>query len=237
MNIINNWETLYKFWSKFTRYSRALGDGRFLCKWHDRRPCLSDATTDTSFDTHYVYHTAWAARLLVQIHPERHIDIGSCLRFVTISSAFIPIDFYDFRPPPIRMSNLCCKYADLKQLPFEDDSVFSISCMHVVEHIGLTRYGDAIDPKGDIKAIKELCRVTAKGGHLLFAIPLGGVAKIQFNAHRIYTYDQIYEYLIAEGMTLKEFSLITDNGDFILHAKPKDASFQSYGCGCFHCTK
>jgi hypothetical protein len=36
--------------------------------------------------------------------------------------------------------------------------------MHVVEHIGLGRYGDPIDPDGDLKAISELKRVVQKRG-------------------------------------------------------------------------
>ena len=39
--------------------------------------------------------------------------------------------------------------------------------MHVVEHIGLGRYGDQVDPDGDLMAMKELERVTAKLGKLL----------------------------------------------------------------------
>ncbi len=34
--------------------------------------------------------------------------------------------------------------------------------MHVVEHVGLGRYGDPLDPDGDLKAIAELKRVTAR---------------------------------------------------------------------------
>ena len=48
-------------------------------------------------------------------------------------------------------------------LPFEDESVESLSCMHVVEHIGLGRYGDILDPDGDSKAISELKRALAVG--------------------------------------------------------------------------
>jgi hypothetical protein len=36
--------------------------------------------------------------------------------------------------------------------------------MHVVEHIGLGRYGEPMDEQGDLKAIEELKRVLAPGG-------------------------------------------------------------------------
>ena len=62
---------------------------------------------------------------------------------------------------------------DLISLPFEDGSFHSLTCMHVVEHIGLGRYGDQVDPDGDLMAMKELERVTAKLGNLLFVVPVG----------------------------------------------------------------
>lgn len=102
--------------------------------------------------------------------PEKHIDISSDLRFVTLVSAFLPIDFYDFRPVDLKMDGLESFHADIVNLPFENNSVYSFSCMHVVEHVGLGRYGDAIDYDGDLKAIAELLRVLAQGGNLIFVV-------------------------------------------------------------------
>src|SRR5436853_180080 len=83
-------------------------------------------------------------------------------------SAFIPVEFYDYRPANVQLSNLTAEAADLLALPFAEGSVESLSCMHVVEHIGLGRYGDPLDPNGDLKAIAELRRVLAPAGTLLF---------------------------------------------------------------------
>src|SRR5690348_10312860 len=52
-------------------------------------------TPTTDFDRHYIYHTAWAARILKNNMPEKHIDIASLLYFSTLVSAFLPIEFYD----------------------------------------------------------------------------------------------------------------------------------------------
>lgn len=106
--------------------------------------------------------------------------------------------------------------------------------MHTVEHIGLGRYGDPLDPDGDLKAIAELKRVLAVGGNLLFVVPVGGTAKIMFNAHRIYTYGQIVGYF--SDLQLVEFSLIPDtpqSNGLISNATEDDANKCSYGCGCF----
>lgn len=208
-----------------------LADGRFETGWSYRYPCLRDATPTTFFDSHYLYHMAWAARLLIQNKPASHIDISSSLYFVTIISSTIPIHFYDYRPAKLSLTGLSCDSADIRKLTFENDSIESVSCMHVVEHIGLGRYGDEFDSKGDMKAISELKRVVANGGSLYFVVPIGGRAILQFNAHRIYTYAQIVEYFA--GFDLVEFALVCDDGSFLDVANQETADKQQYGCGCF----
>lgn len=197
-------------------------------------PQLYDKTTETNFDAHYIYHPAWAARVISKLNPKLHVDIGAKLYFVTLLSAFVPVDFYDYRPANIKnLTGLNSKQGDLMTLPFKDNSVESISCMHTIEHIGLGRYGDPLDPDGDLKAIRELKRVTAKGGTLIFVTPVGK-PRLMFNAHRIYSYEQIISYF--DGFELKEFSLIPDDASekgIILNAPKELVASQNYGCGCF----
>src|SRR5690606_27505363 len=71
---------------------------RFKLNSDDFFPCLNDNTTNTYFDRHYVYHPAWAARIVAKNRPEKHVDISSTLHFCSILSAFVPVDFYDYRP-------------------------------------------------------------------------------------------------------------------------------------------
>lgn len=212
----------------------AKGEQRFDLSWKDRLVVTTEATEDTGFDRHYVYHPSWAARVLAQTKPTEHIDISSTLFFIGIASAFVPVKFYDYRPADLILSNLSSGKADLTNLPFDDNSVESISCMHVIEHIGLGRYGDPLDPDGDITAMKELMRVTKPGGDLLFVTPLAGKPRLAFNGHRIYSRDQILSYF--NGMKLMEFTLIPEDGaDGGLVTDPSDALLakQGFGCGCF----
>jgi len=150
-----------------------------------------------SYDAHYVHHTAWAARVLAETKPKKHVDIGSLLYFSTILSAFVNIEHYDMRPTDLFIPGLFIGQADLMALPFEDNSIESLSCMHVVEHCGLGRYGDPLDPDGDLKAMRELQRVLAPGGQLLFVVPVGK-PEIVFNAHKIYDPKQILK--VFEGL-------------------------------------
>ncbi|MCX2431349.1 DUF268 domain-containing protein [Pedobacter sp. GR22-10] len=152
------------------------------------------------------------------------------MHFCSIISAFIPVEFYDYRPADLNLSNLLSQKADLTQLFFESNSIECLSCMHTIEHIGLGRYGDPIDPDGDLKAINEIKRVVKKGGSILFVIPVGK-SKIMFNAHRIYDPKMILDYF--SGFELRKFSLVTDQNDFIDQAEITEGAAQTYGCGCF----
>jgi SAM-dependent methyltransferase len=235
MGLLKKYLRKARFLKHFSAKKNLLEDGRFDMRWEDRYPCLNDATSTTGFDTHYLFHTAWAARVLAKNKPELHIDISSCLRFVSLVSAFVPVHFYDYRPAQLNLSGLESDKADLMNLPFPDHSVQSLSCMHVIEHIGLERYGDPLDAQGDLKAIAELKRVIATGGSLLFVVPMGEKAVIQYNAHRIYTYQQVLSYF--SDMQLVDFSYINDAGKYIPQANVIDTAGQIYGCGCFHFSK
>lgn len=220
------------------RALEATTNKRFELNESNLHPCLDDNTPETGFDRHYIYHPAWAARIVKQIAPEKHIDISSTLHFCSILSAFIPVDFYDFRPANLQLDNLKSLGGDLLNLPFASGSIESISCMHTIEHVGLGRYGDPLDYDGDVKAINELKRVVAPKGSLLFVVPLGSKNVICFNAHRIYTKDQVLN--LFAGMELREFAFIPENGvDGGLVIDPDESllSRQFYGCGCFWFSK
>ena len=232
---VNKAVSAFSFLSNFIKYRRlsASASERFSLLWEDRLPCLNDSIASTDFDRHYVYHPAWAARVLAQTKPVFHVDISSSLHFCSIVSAFVPIKFYDFRPADLVLSNLSSEAANLLALPFESESIQSISCMHVVEHVGLGRYGDALDPDGDLKAIEELKRVLASEGSLLFVVPIGK-PRIVFNAHRIYSYGQVIDFF--SDLELKQFALIPDDskdGGLVYDASEKMCDNQAYGCGCF----
>jgi SAM-dependent methyltransferase len=200
----------------------------------DLMPMLDDKTTITNYDHAYVYHISWAARVLHEQGISEHVDIGSYHYFATLVSAFLPIHFFDYRPMDIHLDNLSSEKADLLHLDFEENSISSLSCMHVIEHIGLGRYGDEIDPVADIYAIHELTRVLKPKGHLLFVVPVGR-PRVCFNAHRIYDPVEILNYF--KDLDLVEFSVVTDKGVFSRGENPNDFIDQIYACGMYHFQK
>jgi hypothetical protein len=226
-------EALHGFSAEFEQFRDLAGKApRLEVRSEDINPQLSDHASVTPIDRHYTYHPAWAARVLAKTRPNKHIDISSIVNFCTIISAFIPVEFYDFRPAPVELDGLYTGAADLTQLHFPSDSIPSLSCMHVIEHIGLGRYGDPLDPDGDLKAIGELVRVLAPGGNLLVATPVGR-PRVAFNAHRIYDHEAFAGYFAP--LELVEFALIEERGEdgLIVAPPPERVRAESYGCGCF----
>jgi hypothetical protein len=229
-----NWGYDTTFRSDFRRFKSLSSQNRFELKWSRKLPFVKEKTDTISFDKHYVYHLGWASRVLSAIKPTYHVDISSSLHFCAILSAFIPVRYYEYRPVDIKLSNLTSDAVDLTSLPFASASIKSLSCMHVVEHVGLGRYGDKLDPEGDLRAMSELKRVVSAGGDLLFVVPIGKKAEILFNAHRIYTYDQVCSYF--RELELIEFALVPDlspSDELIRNAPRELADRCNYGCGCF----
>lgn len=66
--------------------------------------------------------------------------------------------------------------------PQKYDVVLSISS---IEHDGLGRYGDPINPDGDLEAMSRLKDFLKPDGLLILAVPMGPDALV-WNAHRIY---------------------------------------------------
>lgn len=226
------------FVSDYFKLKKSLkNDNRFFLSLKNLKPIFIDKTSTTQFEPHYVYHPAWAARIVAKTNPAKHVDIASILQFSTIVSAFVPVEFYDYRPAHLKLSGYKSEHGDLTNLHFPSDSVESLSCMHTLEHVGLGRYGDPIDALGDIKAAAELARVLKVGGSFIFVTPVGK-PKIEFNAHRIYSYEQVLA--LFPTLKLVEFSLVPDDYKkygLITHANPEIVAEQNWGCGCFVFTK
>jgi SAM-dependent methyltransferase len=222
------------FRSQFRRFEGA-NDGRFPVRWQERFPCLPGDHRNATPPKDYLLHVGWAARKVAEENPAAHVDFSSLAYFAVVLSAFVPVRYCEFRPAGLGLDGLDITHSDLCGLDFSSNSLGSVSCMHVVEHVGLGRYGDPIDPTGDIKAMRELQRVCAPGGRLYFVVPVGR-PRVQFNAHRIYGFDQVVDGF--PEMELLSHGLVTDKGrELISNAPASLFDQQSYGCGCFEFTK
>lgn len=201
-------------------------------------PCLNDDTGESGFDPHYLYHVAWAIKKIADSKPPEHVDISSSLSFSTAIRAFTRTTYIDYRPAQIHLENLECVRGDLTDNSYWIDKGYkSLSCMHVVEHIGLGRYGDPINAMANISAMNNLIEALSNGGKLLFVVPVGK-AEIYFNAHRVYSANWIKNFF-SRACDLKEFYLIPPNPNFppILNCDLSVSDQFSYACGCFEFVK
>lgn len=197
-------------------------------------PQLHDKTETTDFDAHYTYQGPWVMRKLLLNKPRKHIDVGSWIPYVGFFSALQPTEFVDIRPAKLDIPNVTTKAGSVLHLPYKAGSVESLSCLHVIEHIGLGRYGDPLDPAGTDKATVELSRVIKKGGSLYLSLPIG-VETTYFNAHRVTDPLRVVE--LFRNMELIEFSVITDDGKYLEGIKPGSMVKQKYACGLYHFKK
>ncbi len=216
------------YWMEWLRYSRM--PGAETTSLLEAFPCVQDRLAKHQFDRHYFYQDIWAYRRIYESAVTEHVDVGSRVDFVGMLTAITSVTFVDIRPLEANLERLQSRKGSILDLPFEDESVASLSCLHVAEHIGLGRYGDELDPKGTIKAARELTRVLGKGGNLYFSMPIGRT-RVCFNGMRVHSPRQVLEYF--DGLRLVQFAAIDDQRSFHTVAEPSDYEDSVYACGLF----
>ncbi len=210
------------------RYSRMPGAERM--RWIDTFPQIHDRLEVTPFDHQYFYQNLWAFRAIRDAAPKEHVDVASHIQMVSFLTTVTSVTFVDIRPLEVDLPNYRCVKGSVLGLPFDTDSIPSLSCLHVAEHIGLGRYGDPLDPEGTRKAAAELARVLAPGGTLYFSLPVGK-PRLCFNAHRIHSPGQVLEYF--RGLSCVSFSGIDDAGRFREGVDPDSFREMDWACGLF----
>jgi Caenorhabditis protein of unknown function, DUF268 len=220
------------FYGDFHRYRKMPHAEKVF--WRNLHPCPRERTSHTAFDSHYFYQDTWTFRKIHTSGTTAHVDVGSKVDYVGFLSVITQVTFIDIRPLVTDLTHLISKAGSILDMPYADNSISSLSCLHVAEHVGLGRYGDPLDPLGTVKACRELQRVLALGGNLYFGLPIGR-PRVCFNAHRIHSPEQILEYF--SGLKLLEFSLVDDSGRLRQNVEPAQGRDLKYGCGLFHFTK
>ena len=229
----------YHYAIDLRRYRKAdsLVHSRFPIRLRNTFPCLLDRYENVGrVPRHYFWQDLWGARKVFQSGVKRHYDIGSRLDgFIAHCLPFCEIVMMDIRPLPVQIQNLQFQQVnclDMKQIP--DGSIASLSSFHAIEHFGLGRYGDPVDPLGHQKAISEMKRIVGCGGVILIGVPIG-VQRIEFNGHRVF--DPMEIMRLFEGFLLVEFSAIDDKDEFHVNVNPEYFRSLRYGCGLFHFKK
>jgi SAM-dependent methyltransferase len=218
-----------RFLADFRRYRQMTPDGEVSLA--EAYPQLHDRVPRSPFDAHYFHQDVWAARRVAELRPDRHVDVGSRVDYVGFLTSITAVTFVDIRPLEVNIEGLTSIAGSVLDMPFDDRSLPSLSCLHVAEHIGLGRYGDPLDPQGTRRAAAELQRVLAPGGQLLFSVPVGR-PRTCFNAHRIHAPEDVLA--MFPELELVEFAGVDDAGVFRRHRQLGELSGERYACGLFH---
>lgn len=220
-----------RFFLEVFRYRRMMKAAQRKERW-ELYPSLHERTSTSSFDAHYCYMGFWATQRLAERPGDDHIDVASQISWVMNVAATRRVRFVDIRPFETYLPTLTVEAGTVLALPFADKSLSSVSCLHVVEHVGLGRYGDPMDPLGSEKAIIELARVLAPGGRLLFAVPVGR-ERVCFNAHRMLAPKTVIDLFAAEGLRLSSFAGVSDDREYRDGIAPEIFANADFALGLF----
>jgi len=187
-----------------------------------------------NYGGHYFHQDLLVAQYIFRSNPRRHIDVGSSIEgFVSHVASFRTIWVYDIRPLNVEgHENIRFIQGDLLAIaPSLNGCCDSLSCLHALEHFGLGRYGDTVDPKGHLKGFKNLLNMLTTGGTLYLSVPVGESA-VFFNAHRVFGAIEPLQWH-GDALSLVNFDYVDDLGKIRRNQDPYRIPTLKYGCGIY----
>lgn len=210
-----------------------MGIPRYIADWYrfsrnyqgrlNLLPCLHDWYEEGgSTKDEYFWQDLHVARMIHLANPQKHVDIGSRIDgFVAHVASFREIEVFDIRPITALIPGVVFRQADLMNPP---ESLVghcdSLSCLHALEHFGLGRYGDPIDPQGYAAGLGNMAKILQPGGLLYLSVPVG-TERVEFNAHRIFDPRALVRLAAAHGLLLSAFSWVGANRILVQSASPE----------------
>ena len=215
----------------------------FLREWRQFRRGYSGVMTLMPFlqerfeeggetKTEYFWQDLLVARWVFEAQPQLHVDVGSSVQgFVAHVASFREIEVYDVRPNTTHIPGVVFKQADMMQsssLPAAENEGYcdSLSCLHALEHFGLGRYGDPIDPLGYVRGIANMSKLLKPGGLFYLSTPIGE-ERVVFNANRVFDPHTIIRCAEVNGLQLQKFTVIGAGGS-VRTVNPTDDALQEF---------
>ncbi len=107
-----------------------------------------------------------------------------------------------------------------------------MSCLHTLEHFGLGRYGDELDPYGHIKGFKNLVKILKHGGTLYISFPISENNTTYFNSERSFNPKEILNW--SNQLKLVKLDIIDDSVKIFLNVNLYKFNKKiRYGCGIY----
>ena len=209
-SFVKSFFALPRFLRDWFRFRRVYGGRMTLV------PCLHDwyAQGDPT-NSEYFWQDLLVARRIFEAKPRRHVDVGSRVDgFVAHVASFRQIEMFDVRHISAQVPGVTFRQADLMQpvqTLVEDGYCDSLSCLHAIEHFGLGRYGDPVDPLGHERGLANMARLIAPGGRFYLSTPIGR-ERVEFNANRVFDPGTIIRCGQANALRLQELTIVTPEG-------------------------
>jgi hypothetical protein len=183
---------------------------------------------------HYFHQDLLIARYIFEQNPEKHFDFGSRVDgFVAHLASFRDLTLMDIRGLEIpEHPQISFKVCDIMQLN-EIEVAESLSCLHTLEHIGLGRYGDEINPNGHILAFNNLLNFVKSGGVFYLSFPISNSSKVYFNRERVMAPTDLLSWS-DNAFEVEKFDYVDDKGNLHLNQDLNDFIPRlDYGCGIY----
>jgi SAM-dependent methyltransferase len=206
-------------------------------------PCLHDRYEEAGVtNSEYFWQDLLVARWIYKAGPEKHVDVGSRIDgFVAHVASFREVEVFDVREISHVIPNIVFRQADLmnsSSLPRVDGEGYcdSLSCLHALEHFGLGRYGDDINPTGYRLGLENMSKLLRTGGKFYLSVPIG-VECVEFNANWIFNPKLIIDIAAINGLVLQSLTIYS-HADGVIELEPSAVTIdelarQQYNLGIF----
>lgn len=231
INLLKTKNLLYftKYFSDIIKYKKLNGNIDIFFPVLGEHKKTSGVITD-----HYFYQDLLVASYIFKNKPIKHIDIGSRIDgFVANVASFRKIEVFDLRKNFIKFKNIKFKILNLTKIKKTyHNCTDSISCLHTIEHFGLGRYGDEIDPDSYKKAFNNLIKMLKKNGLLYISFPISNINKTFFNLERKFAPKDILKW--SSELKLLNFDYIDEKQNLNLNVDLLNLNKKIYkGCGIY----
>lgn len=183
----------------------------FMIQEEYLRPIISNKYAMAGTMGNYFWQDLWAAKNIILDGVKEHYDIGSRLDgFIAhLLAAGIKVNMVDIRPFPGKVENLYTVVDDAAKMKnIRNNSLTSISALCSLEHFGLGRYGDEINPEACFECFEQIQNKLKSGGKLYISVPIGK-ERVEFNAHRVFFASTIIDSF--NKLKLLEYSCVANN--------------------------
>ena len=142
-----DWDTFYaslkglrRFWTNYCEISELNSDAGKPWKIQPNYPCLHDFHGQSGVARgHYFHQDLFVAQKIFRKAPNKHVDVGSRIDgFVAHVASFRELEVLGIRELTSVIPNIRFCRCDLLDVPVRfHEYCDSLSCLHVVEHVGL----------------------------------------------------------------------------------------------------